>query len=66
MSRLSDILHTGRGALRVQQLAMQVIGQNTANVNTEGYTRRRLDLAVAPPYHIVGGLPGGAGGVICY
>lgn len=66
MSRLSDILHTGRGALRVQQLAMQVIGQNTANVNTDGYSRRRLDLSVAPPYDTIGRWHAGAGVDINY
>lgn len=49
MSSLTDILNTGGYALRVQQLAMQVVGQNTANANTDGYTRRRLDLTTAPP-----------------
>jgi flagellar hook-associated protein 1 FlgK len=50
MSSLSDILNTGRYALNVQQLAMQVVGQNTANVNTDGYSRRRLELTIAPPF----------------
>jgi len=61
MSSLNDILNTGRRALLVQQLAMQVVGQNTANVNTEGYTRRRLDLSVAPPYNNISGWNAGAG-----
>lgn len=61
MSSLSDILNTGRRALLVQQLAMQVVGQNTANVDTEGYTRRRLDLATAPPYEGFYGWEGGSG-----
>jgi flagellar hook-associated protein 1 FlgK len=54
MSSLQDILNTGRQALQVHQLAMQVIGQNTSNVNTEGYTRRRLELTSAPPYDVSG------------
>jgi flagellar hook-associated protein 1 FlgK len=54
MSTLNDILNTGRQALRVQQLAMQVVGQNTANVNTEGYSRRRIEFATAPPYEGLG------------
>jgi flagellar hook-associated protein 1 len=61
MSSLADILNTGRQALQVQQLAMQVIGQNTSNVNTEGYTRRRLDLTSAPPYEGLGQFESGAG-----
>ncbi|MBI5058337.1 flagellar hook-associated protein FlgK [candidate division KSB1 bacterium] len=49
MSTLSDILQTGRSAMAINQLAMQVIGNNAANVNTEGYSRRRLDLAAMAP-----------------
>lgn len=49
MSTLSDILNTGKQALLIQQLAMQVIGHNTSNVNTEGFSRRRLDLSTALP-----------------
>ena len=48
MSTLSGILHTGRQALLVEQLAMQVIGHNTANVNTEGYSRQRVDFGTGP------------------
>jgi flagellar hook-associated protein 1 FlgK len=42
-------LNTGRRAIQVQELAMQVIGHNTANVNTEGYSRQRLDYRTSPP-----------------
>jgi flagellar hook-associated protein 1 FlgK len=48
MSTLSGILNTGRQALLMEQLAMQLIGHNTANVNTIGYSRRRLDPATSP------------------
>ncbi len=48
MSTLGGILNTGRQALLLEQLAMQIIGNNTANVNTEGYSRRRLDLVTSP------------------
>ncbi len=48
MSTLSGILNTGRQALLLEQLAMQVIGHNTANVNTAGFSRRRLDLTTSP------------------
>jgi len=50
MSSLSNILEQGRRALQVQQLAMQVIGHNTTNAGTVGYSRRRLDLQTAVPY----------------
>ncbi len=49
MSTLSNILEQGRRALQVQQLAMQVIGHNTTNAGTVGFSRRRLDLETAPP-----------------
>ncbi|MCB1059340.1 MAG: flagellar hook-associated protein FlgK [Calditrichaeota bacterium] len=49
MSSLSNILQQGRRALQVQQLAMQVIGHNTTNAGTEGYSRRRIDLGTSPP-----------------
>jgi flagellar hook-associated protein 1 FlgK len=62
MSSLTDILNTGSQALRVHQLAMQVIGQNTSNVNTEGYSRRSLELTNAAPYN-TGGLWDLGGGV---
>jgi len=48
MSTLGGILNTGREALLMQQLKMQIIGHNTANVNTAGFSRRRLDLMTAP------------------
>ncbi len=35
---------TARLALRASQKALDVTGQNIANINTEGYTRQRLDL----------------------
>lgn len=49
MSTLSNILEQGRRAIQVQQLAMQVIGHNTSNAGTVGYSRRRIDLGTAPP-----------------
>ena len=35
---------TARLALRASQKALDVTGQNIANINTDGYTRQRLDL----------------------
>jgi flagellar hook-associated protein 1 len=61
MSSLADILNSSRSALRVQQLAMQVIGQNMANVGTDGYARRRLDLTTALPSTLGGIWNGGSG-----
>lgn len=39
----------GRRALRANQLGLAVTGQNIANVNTPGYTRRSVQLASLPP-----------------
>jgi flagellar hook-associated protein 1 FlgK len=41
MGSLGAILSTGEQALRAQQRAIQVVGQNIANVNTPGYSRER-------------------------
>ena len=42
-------LELGRRALYASRLAMDVAGDNIANVNTPGFVRRRLELAEAPP-----------------
>lgn len=60
-SSLSDILQTGRSAMSINQLAMQVIGHNTANAGTEGFSRRRLELATALPSVIGDSWYGGNG-----
>ncbi|RMF90858.1 MAG: flagellar hook-associated protein FlgK [Nitrospinota bacterium] len=41
MGGISSILYTGLQALLSHQTAIQVVGQNIANVNTPGYTRER-------------------------
>lgn len=43
MSLLSN-LNTANTALSAAQRAMEVTGQNVANVNTDGYSRQRVDL----------------------
>ena len=40
---------TGLAALRAAQLAMQVVGQNVANADTEGYSRQRAMLESIGP-----------------
>jgi flagellar hook-associated protein 1 FlgK len=47
-------------ALRADQIAMQVIGQNIANANTPGYIREEVELSPAPTQR-VGGLLMGLG-----
>lgn len=39
-----QLIEIARRSFRVQTAAMNVAGQNIANVNTEGYTRRRIGL----------------------
>lgn len=43
-------LHIGVRALKAQQRALDVIGHNIANVNTEGYSRQRAELATTTPH----------------
>jgi flagellar hook-associated protein 1 FlgK len=45
---ISSILSTGQQALLAQQKALQVVGQNIANVNTPGYSRERPVLMPTP------------------
>jgi len=48
-------LNTALTSLRAQRRAMEMIGHNVANANTDGYTRRRVDLD--PAGHVsVGGV----------
>lgn len=41
MSGISAVMNLARNALLAQQVAMEVTGQNIANVNTLGYSRQR-------------------------
>lgn len=47
MSRIS--LNTGLRALLSSQFALDTVGQNIANANTQGYSRQRIELAAARP-----------------
>jgi flagellar hook-associated protein 1 FlgK len=49
MSGLFDSLAAASNALNAQRAGLDVVGQNLANVNTVGYTRRVIDLAEVPP-----------------
>jgi flagellar hook-associated protein 1 len=48
MGTLGAILSTGQQALLAQQTALQVTGQNIANVNTPGYSRERAEFVSTP------------------
>jgi len=50
MSNVCGILNTGRTALLTQQKAIDVTGHNIANVNTDGYSRQRVNMATNAPY----------------
>jgi flagellar hook-associated protein 1 len=49
MADLFGSLNMAARALQAQQVGLDVVGQNVANVNTAGYARRQLDLAAVPP-----------------
>jgi flagellar hook-associated protein 1 FlgK len=50
MSNVYGILNTARTALFTQQKAIDVTGHNIANVNTDGYSRQRVNMATNVPY----------------
>ncbi len=47
-------LELGRRALSTSQQALDVIGHNTANVNTPGYSRQIVNLRTTDPYTLAG------------
>jgi flagellar hook-associated protein 1 len=49
MADLFGSLTMAARALQSQQVGLDVVGQNIANVNTAGYARRALDLSAVPP-----------------
>lgn len=57
---MSDILRIGVSGLNVAQYALNTTGNNISNVNTEGYTRQRVD-QVARADQNLGGIALGKG-----
>ena len=49
MSGLFENLTMATNSLLIQRMGMDVVGQNMANINTPGYTRRSLELEALPP-----------------
>jgi len=41
---MTDLLSIGSSAVRNSQLALSVVSNNIANVNTDGYVRQDLNL----------------------
>lgn len=56
MSGLFTTLSSVAHALDAQRYGLEVAGQNIANLNTEGYARRRLELAERPVKSGLGGV----------
>ena len=54
MSSLGNIINIGVGALRTHQIALNVTGNNIANVNTPGYSRQRAGITTAPTVNGLG------------
>jgi flagellar hook-associated protein 1 FlgK len=48
-SNLFGILSTAARGLETQRVGLDVTGQNIANINTPGYSRRTLDIVAVPP-----------------
>ncbi|RKY85528.1 flagellar hook-associated protein FlgK [candidate division KSB1 bacterium] len=46
---LNTAFNVGKKGLRAQLFALNVTGNNIANVNTEGYSRRKVNLQTSPP-----------------
>jgi flagellar hook-associated protein 1 len=55
MTQLFGLLSIGAGALLSQQSAMNVTGNNIANVNTPGYSRQRLNMQTTLPLETAAG-----------
>jgi flagellar hook-associated protein 1 FlgK len=49
MANIGGVLNIGRNALLTQQNAIDVTGNNIANVNTPGYSRQRVNMLQAAP-----------------
>jgi len=57
MPGLFQGLEIGRRALLTNQLSLQTIGHNIANVNTPGYSRQRVDItSTYPEYNALGAI----------
>lgn len=54
MSGIFNILNTANTGLRASQTALQTVGHNIANANTEGYSRQRVELKAEKAYSLGG------------
>jgi len=58
---ISNLMDIGSTALNAQQAALNVTGENIANVNTAGYSRQQVVMASGPSISGAGGVPLGTG-----
>lgn len=49
MSRIWSTMDTGKRSMMNSQAALQTVGHNVANKNTEGYSRQRVELQTTEP-----------------
>jgi flagellar hook-associated protein 1 FlgK len=55
MPNITGLLYIGRNSLLTQQKAIDITGNNIANVNTPGYSRQRLNMIQSSPVRDGGG-----------
>lgn len=48
MTSLLNALNAGKASLLANQKSIEIVGNNIANVNTEGYSRQRAELTQTP------------------
>lgn len=58
---INAIFNTAASSLTAQRIALDVTGENIANVNTDGYSRQRVILDTAAPTTHISGFPLGSG-----
>jgi flagellar hook-associated protein 1 FlgK len=58
---INAIFNTAASSLTAQRIALDVTGENIANVNTEGYSRQRVIMDTAAPTTHISGFPLGSG-----
>lgn len=49
---INRIMNQGKAALAANQIGLTTVSHNMSNVNTEGYSRQRVDFVTAPPANI--------------
>ncbi len=54
MPNINGLLYIGSSGLMTQQKAIDITGDNIANVNTPGYSRQRLNITQANPVRVYG------------